>query len=78
MENIAVKKKLFTASNAVSPMDLFIFAGIKVVIEGGTFALAVKMVLLPHFSLWILLSAELAALRTVNNLSISGHVTRDS
>ena len=39
-----------------------IFSGVKVVVEGETFADLVELKLLPHFGLWELLSANLAAL----------------
>jgi len=61
----------FAVSNAVRPMPPLILARIEVFSKGETFAHTVMLELLPHFSLGVLLSAELAALRTVNNLVAS-------
>ena len=44
-----------------------IFSGVKVVVEGETFADLVELKLLPHFGLWELLSANLAALSPIPN-----------
>ena len=54
-------------------MIFLIFTGIEVVVVGEAFADIVKLVLLPHLSLGVPLSAKAAALRTVLDFRFGDH-----